>query len=68
MVKLKEIKMSVHRKYTKDYQSYGFRIGLMVDVEEDESAMTAYRKVSKYLKSLTDAENKKIWNIMEGGE
>jgi hypothetical protein len=63
-MKLKEIKMSVHRKYTKDYQSYGFRIGIMYDVEGAEP-MDAHREVSNTLKKMTMNENEKTWSVMK---
>ncbi|TFG23921.1 MAG: hypothetical protein EU529_05845 [Promethearchaeota archaeon] len=66
MVSVKEIKISVHRKYTKDYQSYGFRVGIMGNVEERENIKTAYYNISKILDKMVDIENKKIWELWKG--
>lgn len=62
MVKIKEIKISVHRKYTKDYNSYGFRIGMMADIGEDPDV--SYAQISKVMEKWTKAEDNKIFRLI----
>ena len=49
------MKISIHRKFTKNFNSFGFRIGIMVDVE-NEIPMEAYRTTSKVVGQMTKEE------------
>ena len=59
--------MSVHRKFTKDYNSYGYRIGIMYDVEGAE-LKEVYKKIANNLSKLVLVENNKIKIQMESLE
>lgn len=64
MVKIKEIKISIHRKYTKGFQSYGYRIGIMMDVGKTDPRQGFYEgKV--FLNERIAEEDLIIQNIMD---
>ncbi|GAI83377.1 unnamed protein product, partial [marine sediment metagenome] len=60
---MKEIKISIHRKYTKDFQSYGYRIGLQMDVDKDDPR-SAYYEGKAFLNERIAEEDLIIKNIM----
>ena len=64
MVRLKEIKISIHRKYTKDYQSYGYRIGVMLDVDKDDPR-SGYYEGKAFLNDRIAEEDLVIKNLMD---
>lgn len=64
MVRIKEIKISIHRKYTKDFQSYGYRIGLQLDVGKDDPR-GVYYEGKAFLNERIAEEDLIIKNIMD---
>lgn len=64
-MRLKELKISIHRKYTKDFQSYGYRIGLMLDVDKIDNARTCYYSGKAFLNERIAEEDLIIKNIMD---
>lgn len=64
MVKIKEIKISIHRKYTKDCQSYGYRIGVMLDIGKDDPR-GSYYEGKAFLNERIKEEDLVIKNIMD---
>ena len=64
MVKIKEIKISIHRKYTKDFQSYGYRIGVMLDVDKNDPRGDYYQGKA-FLNDRIAEEDLIIKNIMD---
>ena len=59
MVRITEIKVSIHRKFTKNYNSYGYRIGVMVDVGSS-TAQDAYYQGLAFLQDKMKEENQSI--------
>ncbi|TKJ26212.1 MAG: hypothetical protein CEE42_05215 [Promethearchaeota archaeon Loki_b31] len=64
VVRIKEIKISIHRKYTRDFQSYGYRIGVMLDVG-GVSPEQAYNGAKTFLNKKIGEEDLIIKNIMD---
>ena len=64
VVRIKEIKISIHRKYTKDYQSYGYRIGVMLDVDKDDPR-SGYYEGKAFLNDRIAEEDLIIKNIVD---
>ena len=65
MVRIKEIKISIHRKYTKDFQSYGYRIGLQLEVGQTDGARSGYYEGKAFLNERIAEEDLIIKNIMD---
>lgn len=65
MVRIKEIKISIHRKYTKDFQSYGYRIGVMLDVDKGDNSREGYYEAKAFLNERIAEEDLIIKNIMD---
>ncbi|MBA7578637.1 hypothetical protein ES708_20502 [subsurface metagenome] len=59
------IKISIHRKYTKDFQSYGYRIGLEMDVNKVDDARSGYYEGKAFLNERIAEEDLIIKNIMD---
>lgn len=64
MVRIKEIKISIHRKYTKDFNSYGYRIGIMLDVDKDDPR-SGYYEGKAFLNERIKEEDLVIKNAMD---
>lgn len=64
VVKIRMIKISIHRKYTEDFQSYGYRIGLEVDVGKIDDAKSSYYEGKAFLNERIAEEDLIIKNIM----
>ncbi len=56
-MRIKEIKISIHRKYTKNFQSLGYRIGIMLDVEKDDNPRDCYYQGKSFLNERIKEEN-----------
>lgn len=59
------IKISIHRKYTKNFQSYGYRIGLEMDVNKVDDARSGYYEGKAFLNERIAEEDLIIKNIMD---
>lgn len=64
MVKIKEIKISIHRKYTQDFQSFGYRIGIMMDVDLKDNPRDVYYQGKDFLNERMKEENNAIANLL----
>ena len=64
VVRIKEIKISIHRKYTKDFQSYGYRVGLQLDVDKDDPR-SGYYEGKVFLNDRIAEEDLIIKNLMD---
>lgn len=65
MVKLIEIRMSYHRKYTHNFNSYGFRIGVAASMGENENQYEAHFVISDYLNKIAIIEIEKIKKLID---
>lgn len=65
MVRIKEIKISIHRKYTKDFQSYGYRVGLQLEIGQTNGAKSGYYEGKAFLNERIAEEDLIIKNIMD---
>ncbi len=61
---LKEIWIEASRKYTSNYNSYYFKVGLSAEII-DESVAEGYNRIEQELKKLTIIEKEKILTEME---
>ena len=67
-MKIKEIKLSIHRKYTQNFNSYGFRIGIMMDVGKNDNPMDCYYQGKAFLNERIKEENNAIADLLENFE
>ena len=64
-MRIKEIKLSIHRKYTQNYNSYGFRIGIMMDVDSKDNPRDCYYQGKVFLNERIKEENNAIADLLE---
>lgn len=63
-MRIKEIKISIHRKYTQDFQSFGYRIGIMMDVDSKDNSRDAYYQGKAFLNERMKEENNAIADLL----
>ncbi len=64
-MRITEIKISIHRKYTQDFQSFGYRIGIMMDVGLKDEPRDCYYQGKSFLNERIKEENNKIADLLE---
>ncbi len=63
-MRITEIKISIHRKYTQDFQSFGYRIGIMMDVDSKDNPRDVYYQGKAFLSERMKEENNAIADLL----